>query len=359
MRDYYDILGISRDASQEDIKRAFNKLAFKYHPDRPGGDEKKFKEINEAYQVLFNPKTRARYDQFGASGVGAGAQWQGFPSDFQWQNANFDFGDFGFGDIFSEMFGARTNRRSKKEYKEKGRDLDVTLNISLEEAAYGVRKEISFRTHVKCEHCQGKGYEPHSGFKNCHRCNGEGVIRETKRTFFGEFAQIIDCPVCKGQGKIAEKPCRECNGESRIYTFRKLNVDIPAGIRDGESLRMRGEGEAGKTGGINGDLLIRIRIEPHHTFRREGDDLYCDLMINFSDAVLGSQKEISTLDKKKITLKIPMGIESGTILRVRGKGIKHFNQVGQGDLYVKVKIKTPQKVSKKAKELLEELDKEI
>jgi len=360
MKDYYEILGVPHNASQEEIKAAFNRLAFKYHPDRPGGDEKKFKEINEAFSVLSDPKSRAQYDA-AFSGIGAG-NWQGF--DFSQFGFGRDFSDFDFGDIFSEIFGFGQNpfysqRKAKKSYEERGRDQQLKLEISLEEAAFGAKKEISFRTYVKCEHCDGKGYEPNSSFKTCPRCRGEGVVRETRKTLWGEFTQIIDCPVCHGRGKIAEKLCKVCGGDGRLYQTKKIMVEIPAGIREGESLKIKGGGEAGYFGGPAGDLYLKIYIKPHHLYKRSGDDLYTTLNISFKEAVLGAVKKIKALDGSDLELKIPAGSESGTILRLKNRGIKHLNRSGTGDLYVTLKIKTPKKISKRAQELLEELDKEI
>lgn len=360
MKDYYEILGVPHNASQEEIKAAFNRLAFKYHPDRPGGDEKKFKEINEAFSVLSDPKSRAQYDA-ALSGVGAGG-WEGF--DFSQFGFGRDFSDFDFGDIFSEIFGFtsqpfRTQTKTKKSYEEKGRDQQLKLEISLEEAAFGAKKEMSFRTYVKCEHCDGKGYEPNSTLKTCTRCRGEGVIRETRKTLWGEFTQIIDCPVCRGRGKIPEKPCKICGGDGRLYQTKRITVEIPAGIRDGESIKIKGGGEVGHFGGPAGDLYLKIYIKPHPLYKRSGDDLYTGLNISFKEAVLGATKVIKTLDGSDLELKIPAGTESGTILRLKNRGIKHLNRAGSGDLYVTIKIKTPKKISKKAQELLEELDKEL
>ena len=373
--DYYEILGVSKQASQEEIKKAFYKLAHKHHPDK-GGDAEKFKEINEAYQVLSNKEKRAQYDKFGRVFEGSGADFREGFGGFDWSNVNWQGGDFGssFGfssggfdinDILSDLFrgtagmGARKTRYQSENGKKRGKDIEVSLEISLEEAAFGVKKDLSFKTYLSCDHCQGKGYEPGSKLKECANCKGEGSVRQSRRTIFGQITQIIECPKCKGKGKIPEKPCKTCGGDGRYYGNKEIKVEIPIGIRDGETIRIKQQGGAGFLGGQSGDLYIRIIISPHAVFERQGDDLYTSLSISFSEATLGSTKEIKLLDKKNIILKIPSGTESGEIFRLKDKGIKHFNAVGQGDLYVKVKIKTPKKVSAKAKKLLEELSKEL
>jgi len=361
MRDYYEILGVSRDASTADIKKAFYKLAHKYHPDK-GGDSEKFKEVSEAYQVLSNKEKRDQYDKFG-SVPGNGQGFQGFPGGFgtQWQESNFgsSFGGIDLNDIFSDFFGGATSQPSRRKEKAQGRGVEINLEISLEEAALGVKKDISFRTYISCEHCQGKGYEPGSKLKTCSFCQGEGVIREEKRTFLGNFTQIVECPKCKGRGKIPEKPCKVCGGDGRYYGKKEIEVEVPPGIRDGETIRIRQGGEAGILGASSGDLYVRIIIKSHPRFERKADDLYMTLLISYPEAVLGIKKEIETLDKKTVVLKVPPGTASGELFRLRSKGVRHFNAMGQGDLYVRVKIATPRRVSAKAKELLEKLQKEI
>jgi len=361
-KDYYEILGVPKNASQDEIKKAFYKLAHKYHPDK-GGDAEKFKEINEAYQVLSDPEKRAQYDKFGTTFEGAGVGGQGFEG-FNWNNMNFNepfgfsFEGFDFGDIFSDFFGGeRTTTKRTKENR--GRDLEITTEITLEEAANGVKKELTFKTYVTCENCKGKGYEPGSELKTCPTCKGEGVIRETKKTFFGVFTQITECPKCHGRGKIPEKPCHVCGGDGRYYDTKSIVIEIPQGIRNNETIRIRGEGEAGILGAPAGDLYVRIKIKPHSVFERKGDDLFTTINISFTEAALGTEKEIKTLDGKTLVLKIPGGTDSGEIFRLKGKGIKHFNSSGFGDLYVTIQVKTPKNLSKKAKELLEELQKEV
>lgn len=362
MKDYYDILGVPHDATPEQIRQAFYKLAHRYHPDK-GGDPEKFKEINEAYRVLSDPEKRAQYDKFGTvfGGVGAetkgGPQWQSFDWDIPFGFSS-DFSSFsGLEDIFADFFNSGTKRTKRRE--QRGKNLEIDLEISLEEAAFGVKKEVSFKTYVVCPHCHGKGYEPHSKMKTCPKCKGEGVIRTVKRTFWGTFTQIVECPKCHGRGKIPEKPCRVCGGDGRYYDRKSITVDIPAGVRDGEVIRIKGEGEAGILGAPNGDLFIKIRVKPHPVFERKGDDLFTTITISFPEAALGTKKEIKTLEGKTIVIKIPPGTDSGEIFRVRNKGIKHFNAPGAGDLYIKVKVKTPKSLSRKAKELLNELQQEI
>ena len=373
MKDYYDILGVSRNASTEEIKKSFYKLAHKYHPDK-GGDAAKFKEVNEAYQVLSNKEKRAQYDKFGRVFEGAqGNQgfngFQGFADGFsnaQWQQGNFgspfgsSFGNIDLGDIFSDFFGgAQTKRKTTRRAEEKGRDIEINLEISLEEAAFGTKKKVAFRTYVICDHCHGKGYEPGSKLVTCPTCKGEGVVRQKKRTIFGEFTQIGECPTCHGRGKVPEKPCKVCGGTGRIYKKKELSIEIPPGIRDGETIRIKKEGEAGLLGNPAGDLYVRIIIKSDSRFERKGDDLYTSLTIDFPEAVLGGKKEIDTLAGKKIIFKVPAGTSSGEIFRIRGKGIKHFSSLGQGDLYVKIKIRTPKQVNDKAKQLLKDLQKEL
>ncbi len=361
MKDYYEILGVPHNASSSEIKKAFYKLAHQYHPDK-GGDVKKFKEINEAYQVLSNKEKRAQYDKFGRV-FGEGTQ-EGF-SQSQWQGGNFEspfgfsFGEMNMGDIFSDFFGGGYSSSKKSHAQAKGRDVEITLDITLEEAAFGTKKTVSFRTYVVCEHCRGKGYEPGSKLRTCPVCKGEGVIRQVKHTFLGDFTQIVECPKCKGRGKIPEKPCPVCGGDGRYYGKKEVTVEVPPGIRDGETIRLRREGEAGMLNAPSGDLYVRVIIKSHPRFERKADDLYTTLWISFPEAVLGTKKEIETLEKKKVILKIPAATSSGELFRLRGKGIKHFNTFGQGDLYVRVKIKTPRQVSPKARELLEKLEKEL
>jgi len=360
MRDYYQILGVSRDASQEEIKRAFYKLAHKYHPDK-GGDEKKFKEINEAYQILSNKEKREQYDRFGRVFEGVGAE-PGF--DFQWSwgrpdiDFEFDFGDLG--EMMEEMFGFGEPRR-KKDLK-RGRDIEIDLEISLEDTLKGKEKVITLEKMILCPRCQGTGVEPGTKIKECFSCRGRGEVQQIKKTFFGSFTRYTSCPECGGEGYRPEKPCNVCKGEGRVRGEEKIRIFIPAGVDTNQIIKVEGKGNAGKKGGKPGDLYIRVFVKRHPVFERKGDDLYISIPVSFSQAALGDEVEIKTLEGKDILLKIPEGMESGKMLRISGKGIPHFSRPrgysGRGNLYVELIIKTPKKLTKRQRELLERLKKE-
>ena len=359
MKDYYQILGVSRDATAEDIKKAYYKLAHKYHPDK-GGDEKKFKEINEAYQVLSNTEKRTQYDKFGRvfeGASGAGAE-PGF--DFQWAwgrpdiDFEFDFGDLG--EMVDEMFGFSTPRK-RKDLK-RGKDIEIEMEISLQDSLKTKEREITILKYVTCSRCQGKGAEPGTKVVECFSCRGTGEVQQIKKTFFGSFTRWTICPECGGEGNRPEKFCNVCKGEGRIKGEEKIKIWIPAGVDTNQVIKVEGKGEAGKRGGKPGDLYVRIFVKKHPVFERKGDDLYIDVPISFSQAALGDEIEIPTLDGKKIILKIPSGTESGKILRISEKGIPHFSGYGRGNLYVELIIKTPKKLTKRQKELLEKLKEE-
>ena len=363
-KDYYQILGVSRSASPEDIKKAFYKLAHKHHPDK-GGDEKKFKEINEAYQILSDKEKRAQYDRFGQvfEGGATGAE-PGF--DFQWAwgkpNADleFDFGDLG--DIMEEMFGFGTPSR-KKDFK-KGRDIEIDVEILLEDTLRGKEKIITLQKYISCSRCQGTGAEPGTKVKECFSCRGTGQVQRIQRTFFGSFTQYTTCPECGGEGYRPEKICNVCKGEGRIKGEENIKFWIPAGVDTNQIIKIDGKGEAGKKGGKPGDLYARISVKKHPSFQRKGDDLYVSVPISFTQASLGDEIEMTTLEGKdaerpqKILLAVPSGTESGKILRISGKGIPHFSGYGRGNLYVELVVKTPKKLTKKQKELLEQLKEE-
>lgn len=365
MKDYYQTLGVSRDASSEEIKKAYRKLAHKYHPDK-GGDEKKFKEINEAYQVLSDKTKRAQYDKFGRvfeGGPGAGGFSGGFDFRSRQQGGagegiGFDFGDIGdIGDIFEEVFGFGGKEEKRKDLR-RGRDIRIDVELSLEDVVSGKEKEIGLYKYIVCSRCHGTGGEPGTKVKECFSCRGTGQVQQIKRTIFGSFTRSVTCPECGGEGYIPEKPCNVCKGEGRIKGMENIKIFIPAGVDTNQIIRVKGKGNAGRRGGKPGDLYIRIFVKPHSTFKRKGDDLYIKVPISFSQAVLGDEIEVQTLEGKKILLKIPSGTESGKILRISGKGIPHFSGFGKGDLYIELEIKTPRRLTKKQKELLKELRKE-
>lgn len=360
MKDYYQILGVPRSASQEEIKKAFHRLAHKYHPHK-GGDEKKFKEINEAYQVLSDEKKRREYDQFGRvfeGGFEGQPGWDfgfGRGFDFESMRGKFedDFEPLDLGEIFEEIFGFGTPWR-KKDLK-RGKDIEIDIEIPLEAVLRGQEKEISLYKMVICSRCQGKGGEPGTPIKECFSCRGTGEVQQIKKTIFGSFTRFTVCPECGGEGERPEKPCNVCRGEGRIKGEEKIKIHIPAGVDSNQVIKIEGQGEAGRRKGKPGDLYIRIFVKPHPIFRRKGDDLYLSLPISFSQAALGEEIEVPTLEGRKILLKIPAGTESGKILRISGRGIPHFSRYGRGNLYVELVVKTPKKLTKKQKELLERL----
>ena len=350
-RDYYEILGLKKGASAEEVKSAYKKLAKKYHPDisKEENAEEKFKEGLEAYSVLSNPEKKANYDQFGHAAEG----FQGFGrgrTGFE----GFDFSETGFEDIFSsfgfgDIFGGRRKRGPRK-----GVDLRFDLNISFEEAVFGIKKEIEIDRVESCDKCNGTGSEGKDGLVECSQCNGTGMQTSAQRTPFGTFTTRTTCRKCGGEGKTVKNPCTKCNGTGRIKKRRKISVSIPEGIQNGAYLRLTGEGNAGERGAGNGDLYVVIFIEPHEFFKRDDADIYGEVPVTFSTSALGGEIDVPTL-KGKAKLKIPVGTQTGTIFRLKGKGIKDLEQGGFGDEYIKVIVRTPEKLSKKQKELFEEL----
>jgi molecular chaperone DnaJ len=354
-KDYYKILGVSRSASAEEIKRAFHQLAHKYHPHK-GGDAKKFKEINEAYQILSNKEKKAQYDQFGRvfEGGAAGPEWaRGNP--FQGE-AGFDFGGQDFSDIFEDFFdfGFGPSRSRKRDLK-KGKDIRIDLELSLEETLKNSTKKVNLYKETVCSRCKGSGAEPGTSLNKCFACGGKGEVQHVKRTFLGSFTRWGICPECRGEGQKPEKPCNVCKGEGRIKASEEIEIFIPAGVDSNQLIRVSGKGEAGRRGGQAGDLYLRILVKNHPVFERQGDDLFASVPISFSQAALGDQIEITGLDNERISIKVPAGSESGRILRIRDKGTPHFSGFGKGSLYLELSIKTPKKLTKKQKELLEKL----
>lgn len=355
-KDYYETLGVSRSATQDEIKKAFRALAHKYHPDKKGGDEKRFKEINEAYQVLSDSDKRAKYDQYGPgfeqAGMGGGGfSWQG---GFQGGGVNFDMGDLG--DVFGEMFGFGGSRRGGTR-DTRGHDLQVEIQIELKDAVFGIEKELRIGKKARCERCAGNGAEPGSKVATCGTCNGKGQVVRAQRTILGMMQTAMQCSACDGTGKTIEKKCKDCHGSGRAQKEEKIVVSVPAGIDDGGTLRLSGEGEAGVHGGQSGDLYVRVHVRTDHRFRREGADLVLELPIQYSQSVLGDKITLDTFDGP-IEANIPAGIQSGQLIRLARLGVPYLQKKGRGDLLLKVIVLTPKSISKKQRELLELLKKE-
>lgn len=362
MADYYEILGVARNATQDDIKKAYRKLAHKYHPDKTKGDDKKFKELNEAYEVLHDDKKRAAYDTYGKTfaGPGAGGSDYGF--------GGFDFGDFtssggqgyefDFGDIFENFFGGGQGGRRPR--AKRGADIAVDLSISFEDSIFGTERKILLSKISYCAVCKGSGAEPNSEMEKCPACQGTGRMHESRRSIFGAVSSFRECAKCAGKGTIPVKKCHICSGRGVYKKSEEITVKVPPGIRDGEAISLPGLGEA-VAGGTAGDLYVKFTVGKHPVFRRDGLNLVMDLDVKMSEALLGVEKDIMTLDGL-IKLKVPVGINSGEILAVRGKGVPQGHGLpgirGRGDLMIKVVIRTPRKISKKAKDLIEELKKE-
>jgi DnaJ-class molecular chaperone with C-terminal Zn finger domain len=356
MKDYYKILGVSPNASPEEIREAYYRLAHKYHPDK-GGDPEKFKEINEAYQVLSDKEKRAQYDKYGRVFEEAPKGAPGFDFEWFWGTQDFDFEDLE--DLLGEFFGFGpfSSRQRKKDLR-RGNDIQIALEIDLETAYSGDKTEIELEKFIKCQRCGGSGAEPGTKLKECPICRGTGQVQEIKRTFFGTFTRWTVCPQCRGEGYVPEVPCNVCRGEGRIKGKEKILVEIPAGIDNNQVLEFPEKGDAGRRGGKPGNLYIKIFIKPHPSFKRKGDDLYLNLPINFSLAVLGGETEFYHLDGKKIKVKIPPGSESGKLIKLSGMGMPHFGGRGKGDLYLQLKVKIPRKLTKRQRELIEKLKEE-
>lgn len=338
-RDYYEILGVARDVTPEELKKAYRKLAMKYHPDRHQGSDKaeieeKFKEFKEAYEVLSDQRKRSLYDRYGHQGL-QGGQGGGFSGGFA---------DV-FGDIFGDIFGGG------RQYEQRGADLGYQLVLTLEEAAFGCEKEIHVPRHVHCTTCHGSGAKKGSEPSTCHTCEGYGQVRMQQ----GFFSVQQACPTCHGQGKVIKDKCGHCHGHGLVKENKTLSVKIPAGVDNGDRVRLAGEGEAGSHKAPPGDLYVQIKLKPHDLFQRDGADLYCDIPIRFSTAALGGEIQVAALDGW-VNLKIPAETQSGKVFRVRGKGLKRLQQGGQGDLLCRVFIETPVALSAKQRELLQEFD---
>lgn len=364
-KDYYKVLNIARNASKDEIKKAYRRLAHKFHPDK-GGDEKHFKEINEAYQVLSDEQKRSQYDQFGemrehAGGASqqGGFEWPGgFRVDFGDGGAGDGrgFGDFDFSDVFEDFLGGGSGGtgRRRSAATERGRDLRIGIEIPFEESVMGAKKSIEILRMARCSRCNGSGGEPGTKIKTCETCQGKGNIQKTQRTFLGAFTQVSVCPECRGEGKRPEQACGECRGAGTQEKQETLEVFVPRGVRDNEVLKITGKGDATPAGRTAGDLYIEIHVLLHPVFRRQGDDIVMRLPLKVSQAVLGDTVDVETLDGG-IRLKVPEGTQPGDILSVRGRGAWHASGYGRGDLLVEIKVEIPKRVSKKAKETIQSL----
>jgi molecular chaperone DnaJ len=365
-KDYYKILGVDKGASQDQIKKAFRQKAHQYHPDKSGGDETKFKELNEAYQVLGDAKKRSQYDQFGSSfeHAQAGGGFQGFEGfrDFSGfangysrngQGFNFDSEDLGdilggFGDIFG--FGGG----SKKTRQKRGRDIEMSIVLEFNEAIFGVDKEISLRKQVKCKHCEGHGAEPGSKIETCQVCGGAGRVNKIQRTILGNMQVQMACDACQGEGKTYAQKCSKCSASGVTLETVSFKVAIPAGIDDGETIRLSGQGEAGEKGGVTGDLYLKVKVIKDKRFVREGSTIKSTLHISFSQAALGDKIDVETVDGL-VNLKIPDGTQTGTVFKLRGRGANSLHSRGRGDQLVEVIVKTPTSLSRKQREGLKDL----
>lgn len=355
-KDYYEVLGVPKGATKDEIKKAFYKLAHKYHPDKKEGDEKKFKEVNEAYQVLSDEEKRSKYDQYGSGfenmGGASYGQGQGFGgfdfSGFQNAGGEFDFGNLN--DIFSDFFGGGGRAQARR-----GRDISTEIHITFAESIFGVNRKILITKTSSCDTCKGSGAKSGTKMETCKTCNGQGQVREIRRTILGQIESKKVCETCLGTGEVPKEKCEKCHGKGVLRKEEEITLNIPAGIRNGEMVRMTGMGEA-VAKGTAGDLYIKINVQPHPVFKREGHDLVMNLNLKLSDALLGTQYGIETLDGK-INVKIPEGVSVNEILRVKEKGVP-VGKGKRGDLLIKLNIKMPTKISKKSRELIEKLKEE-
>jgi len=353
-RDYYEILGVDKNASEDELKRAYRKLAKKYHPDLNPGDkeaEAKFKEVNEAYEVLSDKEKRQKYDQFGHAAFDpSGFEGGGF-GDFS------GFGGFGdIGDIFETFFGDggfgfSTFSSRRKSGPKRGRDIKYEMEINFEEAAFGVEKEISVTRNEDCPTCNGTGAKDGSGLETCMTCGGTGEVRHVQSSPLGRIVNVRTCESCRGEGTIIKNPCSSCLGRGIIKKTRKITINIPAGVDNGSILTLRGEGEPGEKGGPKGDLYVYLRVKPHKIFKREGFDIFCEVPISFVKAALGGKISVPTLEGE-IDYVLEEGTQTGTTFKLKGKGIKNLKRSGKGDLYFTVKIEVPKKLNEKQKEIL-------
>lgn len=351
-RDYYEVLGVSRTATEDEVRAAFRKLAFKFHPDRnrdPDAEEK-FKEINEAYECLSDSQRRSVYDQYGhqgAAGAFGGAGSAGFGG----------FSGFGFDDIFETFFGAAGARTANGRRSQRGSDLRVDLALSFEEAVFGAEKTVEVPRWDRCERCNGVGAEPGTQPSRCPTCNGSGEIRRVQQSIIGQFVSVSACDRCQGEGRVILTPCQECRGSGRIHSSHRVLVTIPAGIDEGQQIRLPGEGEPGNNGAPSGDLYIAISIAAHPILKRQGVDLIHELTVNVAQAALGYEAEIPTAEGPPAKIKIPAGTQSGRVIRLHGRGVPHLRSSGRGDLLTRVRVAVPAKLTEEQRELFQKLAK--
>jgi molecular chaperone DnaJ len=355
-RDYYDVLGVGKSASADEIKKAFRKAAIEHHPDR-GGDEAKFKEVNEAYEVLKDDKKRQRYDQFGHAGVGGNGGGDPFGGFSGGQSAgggaNFDFGDLGFGDIFNSFFGGGRQQSGRVR---RGRDVETEMVVSFEDAVFGTEAELNLVMDVPCGHCKGTTVEPGHELKTCDTCKGSGQVMSVTRTIFGNIQQASVCPTCHGIGKVPEKACTVCKGKGTEHKNQEVTLKVPAGIDDGATIRLREHGEA-IANGPRGDLYVNIKVKPHKQFTREGDLILSEEMISMTNAVLGAEIDVNTVDGP-VRMKVPAGTQGGTDFKLSGHGVPHLRGGTRGAHIVTINVETPRDISKKQRELLEQFAEE-
>ena len=354
-RDYYEVLGVAKGADDAAIKSAYRRLAKQYHPDiNPNNKEaeEKFKEASEAYEILSDAQKRAAYDRYGHDG----------PANFGGGASSGGFGGFGgvgdIGDIFDAFFGGMGGggrSSARPDAPQRGNNLQYNMRLTFEEAAFGVKKTITVEREENCDICSGTGAKPGSKFETCPVCNGSGQVQTVQNTPFGRFSSASVCEKCHGKGRIVETPCTGCNGSGRAWKKRKIEVSIPAGIDNGQAVTLRGEGEAGINNGPAGDLFVRVTVAPHNVFQREGYDLYMDLPVSYAQAVLGSELQVATLEKP-ISYTMPEGTQPGTVFRLRGNGIKRLNGNTKGDLFVRIQVEVPKRLSGEQRDLLRQLD---
>jgi len=359
-RDYYEVLGVGKSASPDEIKKAFRRAAIEHHPDKEGGNEEKFKEVNEAYEVLKDDSKRKRYDQFGHAGVGSSAASDGNPFSAygggfggQGQNINFDFGDLGLGDILGSFFGGGFGSQQRGGRQARGRDVQTEVDLTFEQAVFGTQVDLRLRLDDTCEHCKGTTVEPGHEMKTCDTCKGSGQVVNVTRTIFGNIQQATVCPTCKGRGKVPEKVCTVCRGKGTQSKQQTITLKIPAGIDDGATIRLREHGEA-VANGPKGDLYVNVRVKPHKHFTREGELILSEEHVGMVQAALGTEIEVDTVDGP-VRMKVPSGTQSGTDFRLSGHGVPHLKGGSRGAHIVTIIVDTPTKLSRHQQELLLEM----